>query len=198
MSEGPLQPTLIGYFPLRTVRQPLPPWLQAPNVVEIASAGGCISVPPKGWMDFWRHNAMGVFNSVNLAWSVVDRACGQGFDIYAYAIYPVRYVQEHAAKLMIPCGIGCIPAVAPDPLPKSFRKLGYDAVSIEDCGQGTLQIGHAPLSCNHMATEIAVNQHCLLEDCEEAFRVAQRFSVEASGVEPGEYAVVETYRAPPP
>ncbi len=47
----------------------------------------------------------------------------------------------------------------------------------------------SPLSCNGMAGEIPVNRYCLLDNVEQALRVAARFDEEQP--EPGDYFVVE-------
>jgi len=52
----------------------------------------------------------------------------------------------------------------------------------------------SPLSCNHAAERTEVNEHCLLDDLGEAYRLAALFSRPEEGYEPGPYFVVEVWR----
>jgi len=61
---------------------------------------------------------------------------------------------------------------------------------------------HSPLWCNGWWSKVAVNRYCLLDEVEEAFRLARHFSdghQEKPGsyvgpAEPGPYFVVEVLR----
>ncbi len=180
-----MQATLIGYFPLATVRAPLPANSWAANVVEIASTGGCISAAPEDWIGAWRHNDAFLFDTEAKAWSVVPAGEQARFEIYAYRIFPVLFDKGSEAALTPP-------AVAVDPLPETFEQLGHDAVSLDQAGHGQFMFSHAPLSCNSQSAEIAVNAYCLLDDRDTAFQVARGFSVREP--ESGPYVVVEVYR----
>lgn len=160
-------------------------------LLRFAAPGAVCQSSPEGWIDCWRHNALSLFDSEAIAWSVVPTALQADFDMYAYAIFSVLYVGGEPTVLHLPATPMTEGAV--EPLPKQFRMLGYDAVSVEDRGR-QMDLCHAPLSCNGMAAEISVNRYCLLDELDTADDLARRFSFEASGVEPGPYAVVEVYR----
>jgi hypothetical protein len=165
-----MQPVLIGYFPLRTERAPFTErasqdWLQASNVVEICSAGCCGSEPPEGWIEKWRHNAMLVFNTEALAWSVVEPELRANFDMYAYRVFPTLHVDGERQSLELP-------ELAVDQLPTQFRVLGFDAVSFEHFGTDHWRLVHSPLSCNGKAAKLAVNRYCLFDDLDATFELA--------------------------
>jgi hypothetical protein len=171
--------TLIGYFPKRTMKSP--DWLKAAGVEEVCSVSTCVSKDPDGWIDRWLHNEMWAYDSPELAWSVVPATARGEFNLYAYQMFPVEFVEGKQRPF-------AIPPLHVQPLSGSFERLGYDAVSrsVGSCFECS------PLSCNHKATQVPTNRHCLLDDAATAFRMALEF--EAGGGEPGPYYVVEVWR----
>lgn len=172
-------PILIGYFPKRTMK--CPDWLKAAGVEEVCSVSTCISNAPVGWIDQWRHNEMWVFDTPELAWSIVPETARREFDLYAYEMFPVVFTDGQQQTFQIP-------EIHVQPLPSSFERLGYDVVS-RSCGTS---FECSPLSCNNMAEHVAVTRQCLVADEETAFRLAREF--EAGGCEPGPYYVIEVWR----
>lgn len=170
---------LIGYFPKRKMLRPV--WLKNPQIEQICSASDCISEGPIDWIDQWRHNDMWAYDTAELAWSVVPEAERKDFEIHAYRMFPVIF--EAGAEKPFE-----LPLLQVKPLPDTFELLGFDAVSRT---MGNI-FEHSPLSCNHMADEIAVNRYCLVDNEQAAFQMAQRF--EAGEGEPGLYYVVEVWR----
>lgn len=158
-----------------------PDWLKAAAVDEVCSVSVCVSEDPDGWIDQWRHNEMGAYDTPELAWSVVPGPARSEFDLYAYWVFPLEFVEGQQCSFSLP-------PLHVRPLPASFERLGYDVVSRSS--------GHyfecSPLSCNHMAEHVPTNRHCLVDDAETAFQLASEF--EASGCEPGPYYVVEVWR----
>ena len=124
---------------------------------------------------------MCVFNTPELAWSVVPESARTEFDLYAYLLFLVLFADGQQQPFEIP-------ALQVAPLPASFECLGLDVVS-RSCGS-TFEC--SPLSCNSMAEQVAVNRYCLFDDLGVAFRMAEAF--EAGGGEPGPYYVVEVWR----
>ncbi len=174
-----MTPILIGYFPKRTMKRP--EWLKAMSVDEVCSVSECVSRGPANWIDNWRHNEMWVYDSPELASSVVPEAERNEYDLYAYKILPVVFDEGSQQPF-------AVPELEVQPLPGAFERLGIDVVSrsFGNC------FDHSPLSCNGMAEHVAMNRHCLVEDVETAFRLAAEF--EAGGCEPGPYHVVEVWR----
>ena len=66
------EPTLIGYFAKPTMKRPQR--FEVPQVEEICCWAGCQINPLFDWIDEWRHNAEWVFNTPELAWSVVPES----------------------------------------------------------------------------------------------------------------------------
>ena len=175
-----MTPTLIGYFPKRTMKRP--DRLKAAGVEEVCSVSNCVSEDPDGWIDQWRHNEMGVYYSPESALGVVPEAARPEFDLYAYKLFPVVFTDGQQQPFEIP-------KLDVEPLPSSFECLGIDVVS-RSCDSSNFE--HSPLSCNYMAEHVAVTRHCLVKDMDVAFRLAAEF--EAGGCEPGPYYVVEVWR----
>jgi hypothetical protein len=114
-----------------------------------------------------------------------------GFQLLAYALVEAKL---DAAGNQIPVAAGSIlveglPDLPTGSVPSDFVPLGYDVVCIQP---NYMDFNCSPLSCNGLAREMAVNRHCLIEDLEEAIRLAQRFDVEQP--EPGPYYVVQVLR----
>jgi hypothetical protein len=172
-------PTFIGYFLKRTVKRP--DWLKNAGVEEICSVSSCISTVPDDGIDQWRHNELWVYDTEEIAWNVVPPEARHQFDLYAYFMFPVRFDggREEPYEL---------PPLNVQPLPSSFVRLGYDAVS-RSTGNN---FECSPLSCNYMAEHVPVNRYCLVDTEQEAFELAREFS--AGNCEPGPYYVVEVWK----
>jgi hypothetical protein len=173
-----------GYFARRI--EPKPDLLQAPGVREICSVSECISSGPDGWIDAWRHNGLGWFNTVDDAVSVVPGQQRHEFRLFAYRLYPEVFRSGARVPWLLPDD------VRPDPPPQGFRSLGFDSAS-RSSEQG-LGFECSPLSCNGLAAEMLVNEHCLFPTLEAAIAGAGRFAVEQP--EPGDYYVVEVLEGP--
>ena len=172
--------TLVGYFPKR--RTPRPADLDIPGVDEIASVSTCIAGAPEGWMQRGLHNAWGFFDTPALAWETVPDSARPAFDLFAYELWPVRFESGDPEELGVP--------TSADPAPlgdEDFEFLGFDVVSNYS--------GHfecSPLSCNQWAAEVGANAACLVDDRDEALRLAS--IAEREGCEPGDYFVLSVWR----
>jgi hypothetical protein len=176
-----MEPTLIGYFPKQVV--PRPDRLAAGRVKEVCSVSEHVSPGPPNWIDRWAHNEMCAFDDEQAAWGVVPGGpANAAYQMFAYRQFPVVF--DHGERRPL-----AIPPLAVQPLPNAYRRLGYDVVS--RCGGYSFEC--SPLSCNYAAETTRVNEHCLVDDPAEAFRLAARFSRE-EGAEPGPYYVVEVWR----
>lgn len=170
---------LLGYFPKRVHQRPK--WLQAPGVEEIASVSLCISPGPDHWLDAWRHNVWGFYDSSEVAWQVVAPGDHEFFEMFAFELYPRKFANGRWEKVQIT-------GVNPNPLNESFVALGYDVVtkSVSDFFECS------PLSCNGMAAEAQVNAYCLVDTFDLACQLAETF--EEQGCEPGPYYVIRVLR----
>lgn len=181
MSAAP-EAVLIGYFPKR--RTPRPDWLDAPGVHTVCSVAECIAPGPDGWLQARRHNEWGYYRDPATAWSVVPDGERANFDLRAYELVPVRYVEGAP----VPFAVGADGVRALD---GTFRALGYDVVS-----RGESDFFEcSPLSCNAWATDVGANRHCLVDDLDAALRLAS--IAEASRCEPGDYHVMRVWSRSP-
>jgi hypothetical protein len=168
-----------GYFAKRVVRKP--EGLDAPGVVEICSVSHCISKPPAGWIERWLHNDFGWYNRLADAQSVVPAGERAAHRLFAYRVYPTMFRHGSRRDWILPSD------VLPDPIPDTFRSLGFDAVNVP--ANLGCHFECSPLSCNAMAAVCPANTHCLFATLEEAVAGAARFSIEQP--EPGDYYVIE-------
>lgn len=184
-------PVLIGYFAKPTIRRP--DWLKASWVEEICSASDCISGGDWDWINEWRHNAEWVYDTPELAWSVVPESARKECELFAYQMFPVRFRKGVAEPYPLPpAGEWADLEFAPLPIDASFERLGFDLVT-RSCGNS---FECSPLSCNHLAESVPVNRHCLLSTAEEAFALAPTLEVPGQPMrgEPGPYHIVEVWR----
>jgi len=169
----------VGFFPKITMAAPLE--LSAFGVEDVASVSECMSRGPEGWIDQWKHNVYGFYDSEDLAVSVIPIEDSPRYDLYAYELFPVAYVES-----LEPIEV----AAAPGPRSYDYELLGYDMVSRSvasffEC---------SPLSCNMAAAQFAVNAHCLITNRHDAYAAFQRIGEPSSGYEPGPYYLFAVYR----
>ncbi len=189
-----MHPIFIGYLAKRIAKRadfPSPGgdvgFPCAPPVEEICSVSGCIARRTEQWWDLARHTDFGVYDTPELAWSMVPAGERQAFALHAYRLYPVRYAAGQ------PVSLDLLDGLEPDaePLPEWFVRLGWDAVEMSDHGS----FGCSPLSCNGQAGVEGVpvvNPYCLVSSEADGFELARAFSI--STPEPGPYCVVEVFR----
>ncbi len=173
-----------GYFPKQIT--PMPEWQATMGVVEVCSVSNHIAKPPGGWIERWLHNDFGWFNRECDALAVVPAGQRGTYRLYAYRILPAFFRHGSRQAFVLPAN------VHPDPVPESFRSLGYDSVSKSIEPGFTFEC--SPLSCNLLATEIKANACCLFDSLADAVAGAVRFSIEQP--EPGDYYVGEVLERP--
>jgi hypothetical protein len=171
-----------GYFARRIPAKP--GWLAA-HVSEICSVSECISEGPPGWIQRWRHNSLGWFNRPDEAASLIPADAAPSYRLFAYRLLPEVFGHTSRVPFVVPAD------VRPDPIPATYRSLGFDSVSKST--PAGLCFECSPLSCNGMASELSVNAHCLFPALEDAIAGAARFAIEQP--EPGDYYVVEVLEA---
>lgn len=177
------EPVFLGYFPKRTMGRNA--WFGNAPVEEVGSVSHCMSPGPEGWIEQWKHNAWGLYDSEDLAWEVV-RDDAARYEMYAYRLFPVQF--EGATRVTV-----AVPSTAIASL-DDYEFLGYDPVSRE---AGRIEFGHSPLSCNKGFEEYPVNRFCLLEDLEESWRITAEIAQaakEQGAWEPGPYYLCEVLR----
>jgi len=152
----------------------------AASVIELCSVSPCLAPAPEDWVEHWLHNEIGFFNTRRDALSVPPSGAAD-FSLFAYRLLPLRYLKDRTEPFEVL-------AESVEPLPADFVSLGFDVVN----KTVTPFFECSPLSCNGMASEVAVNRFCLLETLDEAISFAQRCAREEP--EPGPFYVIEVLR----
>lgn len=186
---------LIGYFPKRRTTRSnwVSPWPMYPDagfpctepVEEICSVSDCIAQGPERWRDRERHNVHELYDTPELAQSVVPAEVRPHFELFAYRLLLVEFRDGKEA----PIEPWWKPTVAPKPC--SFVRLGWDAV----VGGEHRTFGCSPMSCNAGSSSVEVakrNRFCLVSTKNEGLALARHFSI--AQPEPGPYCVVEVWR----
>lgn len=170
---------LVGYFPKKIARAT--DTMAFPGVREIWSVSHCMSPGPDNWIQRWRHNELGLFDTPALAQSVVPDELAHEFRIVGYRLW----LEAFGAGPRLPALRG--PAELPPAA--GFDVVGYDAVS----SSRGCEFECSPLSCNGAAVEMDVNECCLFVSAGDAAAAARTFA--AGLFEPGPYYVVEVLAA---
>jgi hypothetical protein len=165
-----------GYFPKRIALRA--DWLKAPLVKEIWSVSDCISEGPPDWIDKWLHNDLGLFDTPELAESVVPEPDRGQYTIVGYRVWDRMF--DHGKDVPL----STTPSSVPGPAP-GFISLGFDAVA----RSMSSSFECSPLSCNGGAATFLTNENCLFETLDAAIAGAREFS--SGNWEPGPYWVVE-------
>lgn len=159
-------------------------WLTAPGVKDIYSVSNCLSEDFCDYIDSWRFNGYWFFDSPEIIREVaksknVDLA---GTTLLYYRGHDQQW--DEAAHAWTPCGpsSGMQTRVTP---PADASLVGYDVVcytmnSMHEC---------SPLSCNGIASNLAVNEHCLLDTLGAAISHLERGAFDNS--EPGPFRIQE-------
>ena len=177
----------IGYMAKRVAQRP--EWLQVPGVKDIFSVSSCISNDFMDYIEFWRHNGYWFFDHPNI---IRELSQENGIDLsrltfFYYEAYEREFDEQRKQWLDFQPSdltINIIP-----PTKKEFQ--GYDVVTFST----ETNPGCSPLSCNHLATEMKTNSHCLLESFEETKQSLQSGKFDNS--EPGPFRIIAVYTVDP-
>jgi hypothetical protein len=180
----------LGYRAKRPWR-PDPAWdpENKTGVVEVCSASDCLAKPPPGWEQRWDFNRAGCYTTAAeaLATVPVDERAQYVTFAYWFVAATGRPADPFDSSFPpLPAGSG----------PSDFEVLGYDVVEVSVVSSVPPRLpgfGHSPLSCNLLAREVPVNRYCLVDDRDDALRLAELFNVEQP--EPGTYFAVLVARA---
>lgn len=172
-------PVFVGFFPKATTAAP--DELRKFGVVEIAAVSNCISAAPDDWIQEWKHNAHGFYDSEEVALSVVPHEERAVYDLYAYELIPIEYAERIEPTEVAP---------APAEVPADYAFLGYDIVTRSvatffEC---------SPLSCNLAAERFSTNAHCLITSLPDAYEALRIIGAPEEGYEPGPYYLIAVHR----
>ena len=151
----------VGYMYKRISLRP--GWLGVPSVVDIYSASSCISHDFCDYINYWKHNGYWLFNSPAVMENLAAEHAFSLSDctLFYYEAYDFQFIQtDRVWAEFFP-----IEDFVTDVLkPVSPKLEGYD-VSTFLCAN---KPECSPLSCNYLARELTVNQHCLFATLEDA------------------------------
>lgn len=174
----------VGYMYKKVLTSPQ--WLGADAVVDIFSVSDCISKYFADYINHWRHNEYWLFDSPEV---MEEIAAEMAIDLSDSTLfYYEMYEQGFDGKLKQWVSLPTTPSSAmkcPAPINKILQ--GFDVVTY------TFDTSpeHSPLSCNALAKDIPVNQHCLFTTFDEAKSSLEMGLFENS--EPGPYRIFAVY-----
>jgi len=168
-----------------------PDWLKSNKVEFLLSVSGCVSKDFADWINYWKHNGYWFFDSPDVIASLAEEhqidisqcrwfyfeAHEKEFDDDSNEWRIFKPEESFATKIV---------------LPEEKTLMGYDIITFS-CGTNA---ECSPLSCNHLAEEIKVNRHCLLDSFEEAMSLINTKA--CMGGEPGPFRIFSVYEVPPP
>ena len=161
------------------------PAVTVPGAVDVYSVSDCINDDFAAYIDYWRHNGYGLFDSPSIMQELASQhglSLG-GMTLFYYEAYE-QQLDRHEQRVSAHADPSFITAVIP---PASSRLEGFDVVTVW-AGNGP---EHSPLSCNDLAAELPVNAHCLFATFDEALRALEdgRFK----DGEPGPWRIFAVY-----
>jgi len=161
-------------------------WLKDSDVTDIHSLSGCISEDFADYIQYWKHNGYWLFDEPRI---IEDLAKAQNIDLSGMTLF---YYEAYEEEFDETAGEWRTFAAEPDiktdvQAPVEKRLQGFDVVSF----YATTDPGCSPLSCNGLARELPVNQHCLFDDFEQAKSALETGRFEHA--EPGPYRIIAVY-----
>ena len=184
-----------GYLLKRIV--PPPSWLaDGPSyVADVCSVADCVNDNVVDIQEAWKHNSFGLANTPEALFELVSEK--EANTEKSVLFYYTAYENEMPSDGWIfdplqwrprtPASSSLTPDAVEPPPEGSSTLLGYDVVVFED------YLCHSPLSCNSIAKDLAVNEHCLLGSLEEAVTAIDAGAF-GGGCEEGAYTVFSVYR----
>ena len=153
--------TPLGYIAKRIAQRP--DWLDVPHVWDICSVANCISEDFADYINYWRHNGYWLFDHPEVISDICNEnaidTSGLRFfylesDLTQYDPDRTLWVDFEPVASFSTC------------VKKAHESqlLGYDVVTIYCCDAPE----HSPLSCNHLASQLPVNKHCLIDSLDDA------------------------------
>lgn len=179
----------LGYMAKRIALRP--DWLNALCVRDVYAVCNCVSSDFCDYINFWKHNDYWFFDTPALIRSI---SIENGIDLSGTALLFYRgYPQQFDAKADSWIDFAAESAFSPNVAPPSDELfLGFDVVtysmqSSPEC---------SPLSCNSLATELQVNEHCLIRSLDYAIECLENGAFANS--EPGPYRIIAVNSIPWP
>ena len=163
-----------------------PQWLENDRVTDIYSVSACTSEDFCDYINYWKHNGYWLFASPLAIEAVAneDGASLEGTKLFFYEVYEFQsYENDPIWEEFSPEESFSTDVV----MPREKALMGFDVVSFSSSGIPECSY----LSCNHMAEEIKVNEHCLLTSLEREKELINQKAFE--GCEPGPCRIMAVY-----
>jgi hypothetical protein len=171
-----------GFLAKRIVARP--DWLNAANVRDIYSLSGCVSPDFADYVEYWKHNGFWLFDSPEIIHDIARQHSIDlvGTILFYYEIYEKEFDGQawQPFEPDSPPGTNVI-------VPTEKRLEGFDVVTFSNRALPEC----SPLSCNHLASEVPTNSHCLFDSFDEAERLITNGFFNDS--EPGPYRIFSVY-----
>jgi hypothetical protein len=173
----------VGYMAKRVV--PRPEWLKAPDVQDIYSVSNCVSRDFLYYIPFWRHNGYWFFDHPHIIQELAreNKIDLRDLTLFYYEVYEKEFDEEQKEWQSFDPSDFPTNVIAPT----QKRLSGYDVVSFS---MGT-NPECSPLSCNHVASRVKTNLHCLLESFKNAKQGLEAGRFDHS--EPGPFRIYAVY-----
>ncbi len=141
----------------------MPDWLKVDHVRDIYSVSSCISDNFTDYINFWKHNGYWLFDSPEIIeWLAKEQSIDLAqLKLFYYEVFEAEYDEERKKWFLFSPEKSFVTNVQ---TPKTKMLEGFDVVTFS----ARTDPEHSPLSCNSLAEEIHVNQHCLLDTFDEA------------------------------
>lgn len=177
-----------GYLFKRLARRT--EWIKNPSVKDIQSVSSCLSENFADYINYWKHNGWWLFNRPSDMAEIIQR---EGVDrsaltLFYYEVFEQEYDESEKQWSAIEPEASFVTAVEK---PVNAKLSGYDVVSFSAGSSPEC----SPLSCNSLAEEIDVNEHCLIDSFEAAKVALENGRFDNS--EPGPFRVFAVYSLQP-
>ena len=175
----------LGYL-YKTVEKN-PDWIKTDSVYDIYSLSGCISKDFAEYIKYWKHNGYWLFDSPGVIEEVAknENIDLSGCTLFYYEGYELEYDED--LKVWLPyeseSSFNTTVELPLEKSPQGFDVASFSVHTSPEC---------SPLSCNSLAVEVSVNEHCLFPTFEEAKSSLESGKFEGS--EPGPYRIIAVYK----
>lgn len=178
----------LGYMAKRIVERP--DWLDVPSVRDVYAVSDCISPDFTDYITFWAHNGFWFFDKPSRITSLCSQH-GIALDDLTFVYYEA-HPQQFKTDDHTWHGFGPDSDVKTDVSPPiNPRLLGFDIVcySMQNAPECS------PLSCNHVAVDVRVNSHCLIDTLDYAIECLETGVFD--NTEPGPMRVIAVHALGP-
>ncbi|HJR81550.1 MAG TPA: hypothetical protein VJ821_15870 [Anaerolineales bacterium] len=187
INDGKFHMIPVGYMAKKVAQRP--DWLKAPNVKDIYSVSNCVSDNFMDYIKLWHHNGYWLFDHPKI---IQELAHENNMDVkdltfFYYEAYEKEFDEE--LRQWLSFEPSHLATKITRPTRREFH--GFDIVTFS----GGTNPECSPLSCNHLASEIKTNAHCLLESFEEAKQSLELGKFDNS--EPGPFRIFAVYTIEP-